>query len=81
MDGQNFKNFVITILQVNKIDSDSWSVIQSYRQIVRPTIQTTLLKLQEVPSSLTVMMFKMISAEQLSNKGKNKVAKKKLVAW
>ena len=26
MDGQNFKNFAIMILQVNKIDSVSWSV-------------------------------------------------------
>ena len=26
MDGQNFKNFAIMILQVNKIDSVIWSV-------------------------------------------------------
>ena len=37
MDGQNFKNFVITILQVNKIDPVSWSVSQSVIQTERQT--------------------------------------------
>lgn len=35
MDGQNFKNFVITILQVNKIDSVRWSVGWSVSRSVR----------------------------------------------
>ena len=34
MDGQNFKNFAIMILQVNKIDSVSWSVSQAVSQSV-----------------------------------------------
>ena len=38
MDGQNFKNFVITILQVNKIDPVSWSVSQSVIQTERQSV-------------------------------------------
>ena len=37
MDGQNFKNFVITILQVNKIDPVTWSVSRSVIQTERQT--------------------------------------------
>lgn len=40
MDGQNFKNFVITILQVNKINSVSLSVSQIRKSCSQSVIQT-----------------------------------------